>query len=128
MHNMYIYRVKIPQGYIFEEALYFTLKPGDYPFGKLEFIKKLNKDEEEEYNKIVRLLEKISIPEKNIGWNKYKIITPKGFTFEINLSSGLEPDSYPFGKVEFIRHVSEDELKHEIYTVLALWEEHLPTE
>lgn len=125
---MYLYRVKIPQGYIFEEVLYFTLKPGDYPFGKLEFVKKLDKDEEEEYNKIIRLLEKISITEKYISWNKYKITTPKGFTFEVILPSGLEPDTYPFGKVEIIRTVPEDEQKHEILTILALWEEHLPVE
>ncbi len=123
---MYLYRITIPQGYIFDEILYFWLEPGNYEFGKLEFIRKLSEDEKDEYNKTIRLLEKITVPSGN--WNKYKITTPKGFSFEAILPSGLEPDTYQFGKIEIVKKVTEDEVKHEIFIVLALWYEHLPVE
>ncbi len=123
---MYLYRITIPQGYIFDEILYFWLEPGNYEFGKLEFIRKLSEEEKDEYNKTIRLLEKITVPSRN--WNKYKMTTPKGFSFEATLPSGLEPDTYQFGKIEIVKKVTEEEQKHEIFTVLALWYEHLPLE
>lgn len=123
---MYLYKITITQGYIFDEILYFQLEPGNYEFGRLEFIRKLSEDEKDEYNKTIRLLEKIT--PLSGSWNKYRITTPKGFSFEAILPSGLEPDTYQFGRVEIIRSVSEDEQKHEIFIILALWYEHLPVE
>lgn len=42
-------------------------------------------------------------------WNRYRITTKKGFTFEIIIGDWLKPGEYKFGRIEFLEKLNDQQ-------------------
>lgn len=61
-------------------------------------------------------------------WNRYRITTKKGFTFEIIIGDWLKTGEYKFGRIEFLEKLNDQqrddyiETEEDIMRLLGEWE------